>query len=211
MKPARHLIICDFDRTLFDSRFYTDFTQMLVQKGYIDENTHQEVTRALDDTSISLSLTDILAVNGISTDRALELAAAHLNPADYLYPDVPAFLRRHQDHQLHIITTGQDDWQRVKLGFCTPLNAYPQTILQTNKGRHILSKLNRARSGITLDDLTEQFHAIHLIDDRVDNLLPLVDQPQIQLWHILRPGAKYQETVDHSNVHRISSLDEIVP
>ncbi|HSX02101.1 MAG TPA: hypothetical protein VLI05_02170 [Candidatus Saccharimonadia bacterium] len=205
------LIIMDFDRTIFNAAFYTEFLALLTSRRLLDAATNQRIVDLLADTNISLDLMDVLRRCHLNVVQALELARTALDPNDFLYDDVSPFLERGRDDKLVVMTTGVRRWQMIKLDFCASLQPYPKIILQDNKGEYVRDTLLQSQKGISIQDYEGQwFSELVLIDDRVDSLTPLVGRDRVSLWHLERPDAKYRRDRDYDGITHITSLKEII-
>jgi hypothetical protein len=203
------LILADFDRTLFIPSFYEAFLSLLAKNGHLEAKAIAPILQRIDDPTQQTDFLQIIRDSGLTVATAIQLAQTELNPNHFLYPDVPAFLVRHQAHQLTIITTGNRQWQIVKLDFCSQLRSYPKIILPDNKGEYLRDTLIAGPDGLSIQDYAgDWFSEIHLIDDRLACLTPLLGIPGIKLWHLQRPGAKYASTHKQSGITPITSLEE---
>jgi hypothetical protein len=207
----RELIILDFDRTLLDpSELSGHFLKLLHERGLLSKPGHDRIRSDLNDPNRTLDLAKELSDQKVDLSAAMKLAHQVFVPNQFLYPDVAPFLERFREHQIIIMTSGSQEWQAAKLTLCTALEPYPQIILANNKGDHLAEHLAIKADGLSLAELGgERFARLHLIDDRTDNLVPLIDYPKTKLWHLLRPGAKYGHNRVYSGIHQITTLAEI--
>jgi hypothetical protein len=207
----RNLIILDFDRTLLDpSELSRHFLRLLLTRGLLSEAAEAAIQTDLGDPNHSLDLANELTAHGVDLTSALKLAHEAFRPNQFLYPDVTPFLERFKDQYIVIMTSGGRDWQTAKLTLCTALEPYLRIILAGNKGEHILAELTGQPESIGLAGLGgEQFAKLVLVDDRLDNLVPLAGQPLVELWHLQRPGAKYNRTAASPGIRTVTTLKEI--
>lgn len=211
---AERLIIPDLDRTLFDtSSFAADWLQVMIDRRLIEPEIARELQVRVDDPGRSVNILAELEDHSPTMGEVALKAVRLLEQNAYLYPDVVPFLNRHTADQLLIATTGADVGQRMKLDNSSRLAAYPHKILSGNKGEYLARELKEADGRLTVHDLVDNdFDELWLIDDRMDNLLPLAEWPteKVRLIHIERPDAKYQRTADHARLVHITSLDELM-
>jgi hypothetical protein len=203
------LILVDFDRTLLKPEFYATFIDLLAAKEHIPAATADDIKARLR-ASTSVDLLGVIREAGLGVVGALELVRTELNPDDFLYPDVPAFLERHLSHKVVIMTTGNRQWQTIKLDFCASLRPYPKIILADNKGEYIRDMLMAGPRGISIHDYAgDWFNELVLIDDRESSLAPLADLPRVTLYHLARSGAKYSHAHSTKGITRVTSLTEV--
>ncbi|GAC1369806.1 MAG: hypothetical protein NVSMB39_2030 [Candidatus Saccharimonadales bacterium] len=211
------LVILDFDRTIFNTaRYYQDFLDMVGEAYGADFTASldaaQQAEKYFDPFAHCLSQgvdyetvkTQLLAYH----DRKYEGAA---DMSSYLFADAVELIQALQadpNITVGIITTGTSQSQEFKLSQCPELNDIPREIISENKGRRVRRDL-------------EEFNSVHfdgaayarfaLVDDREDVLAQIDPHPNHKLFHIVRPGSKYQPTGNRSDIVKISSLTEILP
>lgn len=209
MKYSR-LVLTDFDRTLFMPSFYEAFLNLLARHGHLKPESIAHILTQVADPTKQTDFLQIIRDAGLNVISAVQLAKAELDPNNFLYPDVPAFLKRHQAHQLTIITSGNRQWQIVKLDFCSQLQPYPKIILPDNKGEYLRDTLITGPDGFSIHDYAgDWFKELHLIDDRLACLKPLLGISGIKLWHLQRPGGKYTPGPNQPGITPITSLKEV--
>jgi hypothetical protein len=176
MNEPRPLIIADFDHTLFETeRFKNDYWQLLDRLG---------LERSFTFTPEELQTLD----------------TAILESEDYLFPDARGFLEQAREHDLKLVTTGDQTWQAFKIAFVPLLSDIHQTILPGNKGEYIRDHILPKLAG-----------ELHFVDDLEENLLPLVDSVGVNLWQIQRPGSQHPDhrPSKHPRIRVIDTLDKI--
>jgi hypothetical protein len=208
---SRALIILDFDRTIFKPDFYRQFIDLMTRHG-LPAETATKMKNSLDDTSQSVQLLTEVEAAGISEEQARSLAMEELGHDRFLYPDVLPFLDSYESSRIVILTTAAGPvWQSLKLDLCPSLSRFKRVIIAGNKGDHILSHLRYGPGTVSLNDLPydEDFSAIHLIDDRIEPLRPLIGKKLVTLWHLERPDSKYKGGADSPDIREIVSLEEV--
>lgn len=209
------LLVLDFDRTVFDThRYYQDFLAMLTAE-YGEALT--EDLRVAETANKYFDPFAHLIGQGISYDDAVaafhrfHVAKYGQRPeGSYIFPDAGEFITRitKRPHtKLTIITTGTLMSQRFKLSLCPELQPLPAMIISGNKGVHLQQDID-AHQAVILDGVAYQ--RIALVDDRDDVLAHIHPQQGHQLFHIVRPGSKYQPTISRADIHEISSLTQIL-
>jgi hypothetical protein len=212
---AELLVVLDFDRTVFDThRYYQDFLAM-VASHYGESQAHN--LRAAEAANKYFDPFAYLQEQGI--DPAESAAAFrqfhHEKYADkptgsYVYDDASeliAALNGRPHTKVVILTTGGLLSQRFKLELCPELSQLPHQIIPGNKGIHLQQDID-AHQAVTLNGVA--YTRIALVDDRDDVLAHIRPHQGHQLFHIVRPGSKYQPTISRPDIIEISSLIEIL-
>ena len=208
------LMVLDFDRTIFDThRYYQDFLAML--KAEYSEAVAQDM-RLAEASNKYFDPFAHLIEQGVSYE---EVTAAFLRfredkygsqaEGSYLFPDATEFIAEisQRPHtKLAIITTGTLMSQRFKLSLCPQLESLPAMIIPGNKGIHLQQDID-AHAAVLVDGTAYQ--RIALVDDRDDVLAHIRPHQGHQLFHIVRPGSKYQPTISRSDIREITSLTDI--
>jgi hypothetical protein len=208
----RRLMVLDFDRTLFDNKFYDAWCAALIKSGLLDKKDADDALRMHNDSATSLDM--LVALQGVGVDIPAAMRVMHevLDPNDFIYKDVASFLIKHKKDQVLIVTTGNEDWQSIKLDYSPILYHYPHIIIQGNKGCYLADALVLSDHTVGLPEVfgEEQFAGMWLYDDRVDSLAPLsrVSPELIQLVHVQRDDAKYPCDNNHPGIRHITSLKE---
>lgn len=208
------LLVLDFDRTVFDThRYYQDFLAML--RSEYGEALAEDLRLAETANKYFDPFAHLIG-QGISYDDAV--AAFHRfhehkygqrPEGSYLFPDAVEFIASLSERphtKITIITTGTLMSQRFKLSLCPQLQPLPAMIISGNKGVHLQQSID-AHKAVVLDGVA--YRRIALVDDRDDVLAHIRPQQGHQLFHIVRPGSKYQPTISRSDIHEISSLAQI--
>lgn len=214
--PAELLVILDFDRTTFDThRYYQDFLAMVAEvRGAAFAATMKTAE----------SRSQYFDPFGYLQEQGMSYAAATATFRDfhkrryggspegsYLFPDAVQFIHHLADRPATataIITTGTMQSQRFKLSLCPELSHLPHEIISGNKGVHIQQLLD-ARGAVPLGG--QFYDRIVLVDDRDDVLAHIRPQQGHQLFHIVRPGSKYQPSISRPDITTVARLTDILP
>lgn len=207
------LILLDLDRTLFDSdRFYVDICQLLNEAKIIKPGVLATAVKLLHSAARSLYLTELIKTNQLNRTAVFDLARTRLRPNDYLHPDVAPFLKRFEHQRLVVLTTGEYEYQTLKLDLTPSLNSCVRHIISViDKGVYIKARLEYGRGKIGAGQICpgEWFEQIYFIDDRPYNFNSLVDAKDVRLYHILRSGGKASTPFKGRGVSIILSLAEV--
>ncbi len=210
------LIVLDFDRTIFDThRYYQDFLSMVASLHGADIAAAMKAAEA---HSQYFDLFAYLEEHGTPYPAATaDFTSFHhakysgRPDGSYLFPDVPDFIAaagRRPNAKVAVLTTGTDKSQRFKLSLCPELNHLPHEIIPGNKGVHLQQLIDKHQA-VPLEGA--YYRHIVLIDDRDDVLAHIRPQQGHQLFHIVRPDAKYQSTISRPDIIQISTLAEVPP
>ncbi len=206
------LIISDFDRTLFNvNDFFIDFCELILH----DEGIKNAELRAVIEEHIRSG--DHSAWNSFMTRYHVDLSSvistiSHtLREKSYLYSDVNDFLLRFKDEKVMIMTTGQQEFQEVKLQLVGEFAKLQKHVIPGNKSEYIAANMHINNGLITLPEITGalKFSELYLIDDKYQMLESLVGMKQTKLFHIVRPDAKFPERTNVAAIKSITSLDEV--
>ena len=194
------LIICDLDRTAFmTDRFTAEFVPALaLVAGF-------EPQQFIDEMNLYYA-------DGVGYDFDAHLAAYALTPAifehdtvvqalaeSYLYPDVDAFLARHIEDEIEIVTVGQQAFQSAKLRFSPSLTSFKSIIVDHNKGEVLRDYLMKQA----------ELREVWIIDDSPVTFEPLKGISQIRQINLARPGEKYTGQACADGVETMTSLDSL--
>lgn len=206
------LIVSDFDRTLFNvNEFFVDFCDYILGEP---ELHNQELRAEVEEFLHSGDHSDWHAfMDKYHADltHILDKVKFVLNKNSYLYEDVADFLGRFKADKIAVLTTGRQEYQQVKLQLAGELDRIIKKVIPGNKSEYLKKNLVRSKESISVPDLTgsREFSGLYLIDDKMDMLLPLLGEPNVKLFHIQRPDAKFLRESSHEGIHNISTLLEV--
>jgi hypothetical protein len=178
----------------------------------VPEAALHESRHVSQNVGVGSNLLGLFSKYNVALTDAMTVLHENLDPNDYVYKDVAAFLVRHRLDRIVIVTSGVAEWQEIKLSFTPLLYSYAQKIIPGNKGEFLRESLeiNENKHEIrwpAIDDLP--FDEFWLCDDRIDALLPLEELAKtapIKLHYIERPDAKYTFEGKSEYIHKHKSL-----
>jgi hypothetical protein len=207
------LFILDLDRTIFDTAsLYADLTEMIEKTWGTSVATamrkHEATSEHLDPFQYLQEHHDI--DYGEATGEFTRFTAEkYPDGHSYLYPDVPQlldYLRRRPRTTVRIVTTGTQLSQKFKLAQCPELKWIKPQIVSDNKGK-LLEEAFQKAGAIFFDG--QYFKYLVLIDDKNTALTPVTPHRRRLLIHLMRPGAKFAERSQRSDIREIPSLDQV--
>ena len=208
------LIVLDFDRTIFDThRYYQDLLAMLAaehSEALAEDLRLAEVANKYFDPFAHLIGEGISYEDAVAAFHSFHERKYGQRPeGSYIFSDAAEFIAsigKRPHTKVAIITTGTLMSQRFKLSLCPQLKPLPAMIISGNKGIHLQQDMD-AHKAVVLEGVA--YRRIALVDDRDDVLAHIRPHQGHQLFHIVRPGSKYQPTISRSDIHEISSRAQI--
>ncbi len=201
---SRLIVVCDFDRTLFDTDKYAQsFVEQLSYDFGLDAVTF---TAEFAQYSAGLEGYDLFAhtaAYGLS-DKAVIQSLSTIDSLAYLYDDAIPFivwLVAQKDFEASVVTTGYTNFQTLKTaGLHRQFPQLPIHIISLNKGRWLARQWTQPNTQPAI-----------LIDDNIANLEPLIGSPMVNLIHIQRRDAKYAAHSRHiSSVINLSDTRDTI-
>jgi len=224
-QPFPMHLVCDFDSTLFNTeKIWSEWLEILVGLGVDREVAIKQmgILNAIGWTHRAHALMCGISESEVDTLVQNFLVHAQSIGSSLVYDDVVPFFEKHRPpHTFSILTYGNAEYQRSKIA-STGLNDYFDTIriagpnnLKVTVLREMLSETpSFIRRGLGGGQVMGQGEVcpIAFVDDSPNELNPIVDAGlPIQLYRIVRPGAKHDYAHERDDVawKRIGSIGEI--
>lgn len=202
------LVICDYDRTLFDSGSFGSALIAAAKTAFdVDLAGFRQNIQAAS-AGFGYEPFQDLARAGIAESAAFEILDQHLIQESFLFPDAGPFLGRlnsWQDVRVQIVTVGSPLYQKLKLQpLIREFPDIPVHIIPLNKGVWLEQQWTRTEIHKSRPhQLTfhgQSYRGAVLVDDRAGSFENLPYSSDIKGIHIIRPGAKYQDRHVRSTV-----------
>ena len=199
----RHLVISDYDRTLFDSgRYERAIRQILHDEFHLDPVAFGKEIHARTDAG-GYDLFAHLADHNISASTAHSIITDTLGAESFLYPDAVHFLRQMSalpEIDLAVVTVGSPAYQQLKLEYLQQAAPHiPARVVGINKGTWLETSWLRRELhplGRHIEFEGTPYSKVAVVDDKTDTFAAMTPAPHILMVHLLRPDAKYQDTID---------------
>jgi hypothetical protein len=204
---GRRLVIIDLDRTALDTARLRDAIGhvLYTELGIYPDKFREEVRRFTSETGYDLF--GHLETLGFGTAAAELLLRDRLQGQDFMFPDARRLLDElldREDLQVVFLTVGVDRYQQFKLSLLPEkYRQIPATVIGYNKGVWLMQLWE---DGVLTYE-NETYEEAVVIDDKASTLLAMANAPaSVQLVHVLRPEAKYQQRCDLDRVVTVSQL-----
>lgn len=176
-------LILDFDYTLFDTAALKQaMIHALQQFGVTAEQffvaeKHVKQKNGMYELQTHLSM----LVEEAQHEAAMQ-SIQHLlqNTAQFLYPDVMPFLKRHAEHQLILLSFGNPDWQRAKIEHTGFLEVFHDILLTDQPKTEALRGTVVSQKTVLINDRGSEIDAIKQ------------SHPELFAIWLRRPGTPYE-------------------
>lgn len=200
-------LVCDFDDTLTNTTKYWNFwLDKLEEVGVKRERAIETGSRLFIERFSLKKHMDSLQIPEQTAAQLLREMEKHVNEfgKTYIFSDVhPFLLEHHGKHSFSLLTYGDETNQRWRV-LESGIAPYFEPVRIAGPEKHKVEFLKEI-----LEITQEQ---IIFVDDSPNELNPVVDAGiPVQLYRIVRPGAKHDYSHERDNVawKRIGSIDEI--
>lgn len=176
-------LILDFDYTLFDTaalkqamihalqpfgvtaeQFFAAEKQVKQGKGMYELQTHlNTLVQEAQYEAVMQSMQQLLQ-----------------QTAQFVYPDVMPFLKRHAEHQLILLSFGNPDWQRAKIEHTGFLDRFHDILLTDQPKTGVLKDRVESQKTVLINDRGSEIDAIKQ------------SHPELFAIWLRRPGTPYE-------------------